>query len=151
MKISKLLVNLFFVAAASAACATDFASSNTSVTEPTVQKQGENITWLKDRLTSIEEKAWTNSVAASEFIVLTQVFLETAQKSASNAATPASMLSQATFFSGNTDCVFESTLARIVNTQGRLQLGLPTSECKGLSIEQIKQIDFAKIDFSGFQ
>jgi conjugal transfer mating pair stabilization protein TraN len=47
-------------------------------------------------------------------------------------------------------CSFNSVLAKIINTQGKPQLGLPVSDCKGLSTEQVSSIDFAKIDFSEF-
>jgi len=47
-------------------------------------------------------------------------------------------------------CSFNSVLAKIVNTQGKPQLGLPIADCKGLSTDQLSQIDFSKIDFSEF-
>lgn len=47
-------------------------------------------------------------------------------------------------------CSFNSVLAKIINTQGKPQLGLSIVDCKGLSTDQLSQIDFSKIDFSEF-
>jgi conjugal transfer mating pair stabilization protein TraN len=47
-------------------------------------------------------------------------------------------------------CSFNSVLAKIINIQGKTQLGLDTSDCTGLSIAQVQQIDFTRIDFSEF-
>lgn len=47
-------------------------------------------------------------------------------------------------------CSFNSVLAKIINIQGKPQLGLDISDCSGLSINQISQIDFQAIDFSEF-
>ena len=47
-------------------------------------------------------------------------------------------------------CSFNSVLAKIIQTQGKPQLGLSTSDCSGLSLEQVSAIDFSKIDFSEF-
>lgn len=47
-------------------------------------------------------------------------------------------------------CSFNSVLAKIINTQGKPQLGLPLANCQGLSTDQLAQIDFSKIDFSEF-
>ena len=47
-------------------------------------------------------------------------------------------------------CSFNSVLAKIINIQGKTQLGLNTADCKGLSVTQIGMIDFKKIDFSEF-
>lgn len=54
-----------------------------------------------------------------------------------------------------TYCCFRSTLARIINEQGRGQLGLtfgsPQSpSCDGFSIVQLQSLDFSQIDFSDF-
>lgn len=49
-----------------------------------------------------------------------------------------------------TYCSFNSVLAKIINTQGKPQLGLPISDCKGLTTDQISKIDFSQIDFSEF-
>jgi conjugal transfer mating pair stabilization protein TraN len=46
-------------------------------------------------------------------------------------------------------CCYNSLLAKIINSQGRQQLGLGAS-CSGLSIEQIQKIDMSKIDFTEF-
>lgn len=47
-------------------------------------------------------------------------------------------------------CSFNSVLAKIVNTQGKPQIGLQIADCKGLSTDQISKLDFTKIDFSEF-
>lgn len=47
-------------------------------------------------------------------------------------------------------CSFNSVLAKIINTQGKPQLGLPLANCQGLSTDQLAQIDFSRIDFSEF-
>ena len=50
----------------------------------------------------------------------------------------------------STYCSFNSVLARLINMQGKPQLGLNTSNCQGLSIDQISKLDFTKIDFQEF-
>lgn len=52
-------------------------------------------------------------------------------------------------------CCFNSKLARIVQEQGRAQLGLnwgsaEAPNCTGLTLEQFQQVDFSSIDFSEF-
>jgi conjugal transfer mating pair stabilization protein TraN len=47
-------------------------------------------------------------------------------------------------------CSYNSVLAKIINTQGKAQLGLSSSDCSGMTIEQVTSIDFSKIDFSEF-
>ena len=47
-------------------------------------------------------------------------------------------------------CCFNSVLAKLVNHQGRQQLGLPLNQCGGFNQQQIEAIDFSKIDFSEF-
>jgi conjugal transfer mating pair stabilization protein TraN len=47
-------------------------------------------------------------------------------------------------------CCFNSVLAKLINRQGRDQLGLTKRECGGFSIEQVEQLDFSKMDFSEF-
>ena len=52
-------------------------------------------------------------------------------------------------------CCFPTKLSRIVQEEGRKQLGLSfgtaeNPECQGLSVEQLGQIDFEKIDFTEF-
>jgi conjugal transfer mating pair stabilization protein TraN len=49
-----------------------------------------------------------------------------------------------------TYCSFNSVLSRLINTQGKPQLGLPVSDCKGMSVEQISKLDFTRIDLSEF-
>jgi conjugal transfer mating pair stabilization protein TraN len=51
-------------------------------------------------------------------------------------------------------CCFKSKLARIIQVAGRKQLGigwgsdLENPDCRGLTLEEIRRIDFSKIDFS---
>jgi conjugal transfer mating pair stabilization protein TraN len=47
-------------------------------------------------------------------------------------------------------CSFNSVLARIINDQGKPQLGLNTADCSGFTTDQIGQLDFTRIDFSEF-
>lgn len=47
-------------------------------------------------------------------------------------------------------CCFPSVLAKIINRQGRAQLGMAMDECGGFTQEQIQAIDFSVIDFSEF-
>jgi len=47
-------------------------------------------------------------------------------------------------------CCFNSMLAKLVNRQGRAQLGLPMNQCGGFTEVQIKAIDFAKVDLTEF-
>jgi conjugal transfer mating pair stabilization protein TraN len=47
-------------------------------------------------------------------------------------------------------CSFNSVLAKIIDTQGKAQLGLSSFDCSGMTIQQVGQIDFSKIDFSEF-
>lgn len=47
-------------------------------------------------------------------------------------------------------CSFNSVLAKIINTQGKTQMGLNVSDCTGLTPEQVSQLDFTQIDFSEF-
>jgi conjugal transfer mating pair stabilization protein TraN len=47
-------------------------------------------------------------------------------------------------------CSFNSVLAKIINTQGKAQLGLNAADCSGLSIQQVQSLDFTKIDFREF-
>lgn len=55
----------------------------------------------------------------------------------------------------NTYCCFNSKLARIIQEQGRPQLGVgwgsaENPDCRGLTPEELTRIDFASIDFSEF-
>lgn len=50
-------------------------------------------------------------------------------------------------------CCFKSKLARIIQVQGRQQLGIgwgdrKNPDCRSLTLEEIRRIDFAKIDFT---
>ncbi len=47
-------------------------------------------------------------------------------------------------------CCFNSKLARLINRQGRAQLGLPLSDCGGFTDTQLKALDFAAMDLSEF-
>lgn len=47
-------------------------------------------------------------------------------------------------------CSFNSVLAKIIQSQGKTQLGLSASDCSGLTLQQVSAIDFSKIDFSQF-
>lgn len=47
-------------------------------------------------------------------------------------------------------CCFNSKLSRIINEQGRAQLGLNMRDCGGFSTTQIQQLDWSKIDLSEF-
>jgi conjugal transfer mating pair stabilization protein TraN len=47
-------------------------------------------------------------------------------------------------------CSFNSVLSKIINQQGKPQLGLDLSDCSGLTVEQISKLDFSKIDFGEF-
>ena len=47
-------------------------------------------------------------------------------------------------------CVFGSKLGRILQQQGRTQLGIGWSSCRGLTVAEIEGIDFASLDLSEF-
>lgn len=52
-------------------------------------------------------------------------------------------------------CCYNSKLAKIINVQGRAQLGMGWGDtenpsCNGFTADQLKQIDFSRIDFSEF-
>ena len=47
-------------------------------------------------------------------------------------------------------CVFGSKLGRILQQQGRAQLGIGWSSCRGLTVAEIEGIDFASLDLSEF-
>ena len=47
-------------------------------------------------------------------------------------------------------CVFGSKLGRILQQQGRAQLGIGWSSCRGLTVAEIEGIDFAGLDLSEF-
>ena len=41
-------------------------------------------------------------------------------------------------------------ISKIINTQGKAQLGLDARNCGGLTIAQIQKLDFSKIDMQEF-
>ena len=47
-------------------------------------------------------------------------------------------------------CVFGSKLGRILQQQGRAQLGIGWGSCRGLTVAEIETIDFASLDLSEF-
>lgn len=52
-------------------------------------------------------------------------------------------------------CCYNSKIAKIINVQGRAQLGMGWGDthspsCNGFTVDQLKAIDFSKIDFSEF-
>ena len=47
-------------------------------------------------------------------------------------------------------CVFGSKLGRILQQQGRAQLGVGWSSCRGLTVAEVEGIDFASLDLSEF-
>ena len=47
-------------------------------------------------------------------------------------------------------CVFGSKLGRILQQQGRAQLGIGWSSCRGLTVAEIEGINFARLDLSEF-
>ena len=47
-------------------------------------------------------------------------------------------------------CVFSSKLGRILHEQGRPQLGIGWSSCRGFTVAEIESIDFARLDLSEF-
>ena len=47
-------------------------------------------------------------------------------------------------------CVFGSKLGRILQQQGRAQLGIGWSSCRGFTVAEIEGIDFARLDLTEF-
>ena len=47
-------------------------------------------------------------------------------------------------------CCFNSMLAKLINRQGRAQLGLAMNQCGGFTQVQLEALDFAQIDLSEF-
>lgn len=47
-------------------------------------------------------------------------------------------------------CCFKSILAKIINREGRKQLGLSLETCEGITVEQLQKLDFSKIDMTEF-
>jgi conjugal transfer mating pair stabilization protein TraN len=50
----------------------------------------------------------------------------------------------------NNYCSFNSVLAKIINTDGKKQLGQNLSNCSGISTDDLARIDFTQVDFSEF-
>ena len=50
----------------------------------------------------------------------------------------------------NNYCSFNSVLAKIINTDGKKQLGQNLSNCSGISTDDLARIDFTRVDFSEF-
>lgn len=51
---------------------------------------------------------------------------------------------------GNEYCCYNSKLARIVNEQGRAQIGKGWGSCEGFTIDEFEQLDFSRMDLSEF-
>ena len=47
-------------------------------------------------------------------------------------------------------CVFGSKLGRILQEQGRAQLGIGWGSCRGLTVAEVERIDFERLDLSEF-
>ena len=47
-------------------------------------------------------------------------------------------------------CVFGSKLGRILQQQGRAQLGIGWSSCRGLTVAEVESIDFGRLDLTEF-
>lgn len=47
-------------------------------------------------------------------------------------------------------CSFNSVLAKLINTQGKPQLGRSLEDCSGFSVEEVTKLDFTKIDLSEY-
>ena len=47
-------------------------------------------------------------------------------------------------------CVFGSKLGRILQQQGRAQLGVGWSDCRGFTVAEVERIDFERLDLSEF-
>ena len=47
-------------------------------------------------------------------------------------------------------CVFGSKLGRILQQQGRAQLGIGWSDCRGFTVAEVESIDFERLDLSEF-
>ena len=45
-------------------------------------------------------------------------------------------------------CVFKSRLGRILQEQARQQIGIPKTNCRGLSVEELERVDWSRIDIS---
>lgn len=47
-------------------------------------------------------------------------------------------------------CCFKSKLAKLINRQGRQQLGLPLNQCGGFNQEQLERLDFSRMNLDEF-
>ncbi|MDX9943305.1 MAG: conjugal transfer protein TraN [Azonexus sp.] len=47
-------------------------------------------------------------------------------------------------------CCFNSRLAKLINRQGRAQLGISNSSCAGFTLDQLQSLDLSAMDFSEF-
>lgn len=47
-------------------------------------------------------------------------------------------------------CAFNGLLAKLINQQGKAQLGLDFSDCKGLTLDQLADLDFSRINLDEF-
>ena len=47
-------------------------------------------------------------------------------------------------------CVFGSKLGRILQQQGRAQLGIGWGNCRGFTVDEVERIDFERLDLSDF-
>lgn len=48
-------------------------------------------------------------------------------------------------------CCFKSILAKIINREGKKQLGLSLEDCGGITVDQLQKLDFSKIDMTEFK
>ena len=48
-------------------------------------------------------------------------------------------------------CCFKSILAKLINRQGRAQLGLSLETCEGIKIDELQRLDFSKMDLTEFK
>lgn len=47
-------------------------------------------------------------------------------------------------------CCFNSKLAKIINRQGRAQIGMPMNACGGFTQQQLESLDFSQLDLTEF-
>lgn len=50
----------------------------------------------------------------------------------------------------DTYCSFNSVLARLINRQGRAQLGMSLADCHGFTVQELSTLDFSRMDLSEF-
>ncbi|ENG7912459.1 conjugal transfer protein TraN [Acinetobacter baumannii] len=48
-------------------------------------------------------------------------------------------------------CCFKSILAKLINRQGRAQLGMSLETCEGIKIDELQKLDFSKMDLTEFK